>query len=237
MNAQANEQYVPEWLSEKLLESGMSIAELAKHAGYTARPTAFELRFRRERPADQTFVKRLVRLADRIALGLVEPRDAQFVTKEDWARLIASGMTYTQLARALQEFPGGTFNRRLRGELPSSVTFRQKVKTLIASLNNGTVKPPAAPPPTPMTQNPGGHYAHTTEDYEPPLPPEPTDAPAGSAEKVAVMYARAAAGYALRHPDDNEMHAPIGSVAKLAAIFDAMAAEDLVYQEEEDDDA
>jgi hypothetical protein len=50
------------------------------------------------------------------------------------------------------------------------------------------------------------------------------------------MYARAAAGYALRHPDDNEMHAPIG-VAKLAAIFDAMAAEDLVYQEEEDDDA
>jgi lambda repressor-like predicted transcriptional regulator len=237
MNAQANEQYVPEWLSAQLLESGMSIAELAKHAGYAARATAFELRLLRERPANQSFIQRLIRLADHIARGMVEPRDATYVTKEDWARLVASGMTYTQLARALQEFPGGTFNRRLRGELPASVTFRQKVRTLVASLKNGTVRPPSAPTPTPMTPNPGGHYAHSAEDYEPPLPPDPTDAPAGSAEKVAVMYARAAAGYALRHPNDNEMHAPIGSVAKLAAIFDAMAAEDLVYQEEEDDDA
>jgi hypothetical protein len=42
--------------------------------------------------------------------------------------------------------------------------------------------------------------------YASPLPPTPTAAPPGSQEKVAVLEARAAAGYTLWHPaDSNEL--------------------------------
>lgn len=42
----------------------------------------------------------------------------------------------------------------------------------------------------------------------PPLPPEPTLAMPGSAEKVAVMEARAAAGLHLHHPQDAVLTRP-----------------------------
>lgn len=36
-----------------------------------------------------------------------------------------------------------------------------------------------------------------------PFPPQPTDAPAGSEQKIAVMLARRRAGFSLHHPGDN----------------------------------
>ena len=43
-------------------------------------------------------------------------------------------------------------------------------------------------------------------DYRPrPLPPTPTDHPPGTAERIAVYEARAAAGYSLHHPQDRRL--------------------------------
>jgi hypothetical protein len=59
-----------------------------------------------------------------------------------------------------------------------------------------------------------GHHTHA------PLPAEPTDAEPGSAEKVAVMEARAKAGVCLHHPrDEKVLPKPEG----YAGIFEAVS--------------
>lgn len=56
-------------------------------------------------------------------------------------------------------------------------------------------------PPTGPTHVEAGHLSNLPQGYRGP-PPDPTDAPPGTPEKVAVMEARAAMGWDLWHPLD-----------------------------------
>ena len=52
----------------------------------------------------------------------------------------------------------------------------------------------------------------TTDEFDPPLPPEPTRAVPGSSKKLEVLRERAELGFALHHPADDRTLAPSKAV-------------------------
>lgn len=78
-------------------------------------------------------------------------------------------------------------------------------------------KIPKPPPPPPRTKRVLYTAAH--ENAARTLPPEPTDAPPGSLQKIAVMKSRFAAGHHMHHPDD----ARPNMVSRFVAWVEALA--------------
>lgn len=167
-------------------------------------------------------------MADRTPL-----KQYAFIPQELRERMKATGISRRQVAAHMKQRNTQHFYQQLSGKTRMTEEMTARLTELVAKLEAGELVVTKHFPK--MKPNLGGSFAHVAEDFEPPLPPTPTDARAGSPEKIAIMIARAEAGYAFRHPDDSTMHIPIGSVERMAAIFAAMADEDL--DDEEDDDA
>lgn len=156
-----------------------------------------------------------------------------FIPQDLRQRMKATGITRRQVAQHLKRRNNEHFYQQLSGKTRMTEQTIERLTELVTKLETGELT--LADDIPRVTPNLGGTFAHVADNFEPPLPAEPTDAQAGSPEKVAIMIARGEAGYALMHPDDSRMHAPIGSTQRMAAIFAAMADEDL--DEEDDDDA
>ena len=156
-----------------------------------------------------------------------------FIPQDLRERMKATGISRRQVAAHMKQRNTQHFYQQLSGKTRMTEEMTARLTELVEKLETGELVVSDHFPK--MKANLGGSFAHVSEEFEPPLPPTPTEARAGSPEKIAIMIARAEAGYAFRHPYDSTMHIPIGSVERMAAIFAAMADEDL--DEEEDDDA
>lgn len=138
-------------------------------------------------------------------------------------RLKATGITRRQIASHMKQRNNQHFYQQLAGKTKAAEDLITEITRLTDQLESGELRVDKHFPR--VTPNAGGTFSHVDDAFEPPLPPEPTDAKAGSPEKIAVMIARGVAGYAVLHPDDNRMHIAIGpSSHRMDSILDAIDA-------------
>lgn len=97
------------------------------------------------------------------------------------------------------------------GRKPVSPTFQLRVMQIIRMAHAGTL-PDYVPPPKRQKPKPGycGSGANLPEDYVPQPASRPTNAAAGTADKVEELRLRAERGEELWHPRDNKMCKRIG---------------------------
>lgn len=122
----------------------------------------------------------------------------------------ATGMSRKELADRLQlnvQHVSSVF----QGRKPVSPTFQLRVLQVIRMAQTGTL-PLYVPPPKRQKPKPGycGSGANLPEDYEPLPASRPTNAAAGTADKVEELRLRAERGEELWHPRDNKMCKRIG---------------------------
>jgi len=167
-------------------------------------------------------------MADRTPL-----KQYAFIPQELRERMKATGISRRQVAAHMKQRNNQHFYQQLSGKTKLTEEMTARLTRLVEQLETGELEVSKDFPK--VTPNLGGSFAHVSDDYEPPLAPTPTEARAGSPEKVAIMIARGEAGYALMHPDDSKMHVAIGSSQRMAEILAMIEGEE--FDEEDDDDA
>jgi hypothetical protein len=167
-------------------------------------------------------------MADRTPL-----KQYAFIPQDLRERMKATGISRRQVAAHMKQRNTQHFYQQLSGKTRMTEEMTAQLTELVQQLETGELVVSEDFPK--VTPNLGGSFANVPDDYEPPLAPTPTEARAGSPEKVAIMIARGEAGYALMHPDDSKMHIAIGSSQRMAEILAIIDGEE--YDEEDDDDA